>query len=55
MNKDRRIIHVDTRESIERSLKQAGVWGKLHRAIEDLKSLRRVVGLPSSGKSEHKK
>jgi len=45
-----RITHADTRKAVETSLRDAGVWEKLERAIEDLKARRRALGLPADGR-----
>jgi len=46
MDRVPRIPHLDTREAIEKSLKEAGVWDKLHQAIDNLIAKRKAMGLP---------
>jgi len=44
-----RMTHGDTWEAIDKSLKETGIWRKLHRAIDNLKAIRRAAGLPVDG------
>jgi len=49
MDKVPRIPHLDTDESIERSLRESGVKEQLDRAIKELKAKRRAMGLTVDG------
>jgi len=47
MRKRTGITHIDTDESIRKSMEETGVGEKLRRLIENLKARRRAMGLPA--------